>query len=148
MIKNEMLKIMDMSNKHELTKEKKNSLEILNLLNPNEVLNEIPDEWTLEEEIVFKFLRNSLMQYTNVNNEFTREEGLLRADLNYKQLELFRVKNRHVNIDIGTVCNGCKKKIGTTIFVVYPNNAVYHTNCAPNPYIEPRKGTDFTNFKY
>jgi hypothetical protein len=143
-----MLKLMDMSNKHELIKEKKNSLEILNLLNPNEVLNEIPEDWTLNNDIVYEFLRNSLMQYTNVNNEFKREEGLLNVDLNYKQLELFKVKNRHVNVDIGTICNGCKKKIGTTIFVVYPNNAIYHTNCAPNPHIEPKKGTDFTNFRY
>ena len=147
-IKNEMLKIMDMSNKHELTKEKKNSLEILNILNPNEILNEIPEDWTLNDDIVYEFLRNSLMQYTNVNNEFKREEGLLKVDLNYKQLELYKVKNRHVNVDIGTICNACKKKIGTTIFVVYPNNAIYHTNCAPNPHIEPMKGTDFTNFRY
>ena len=147
-IQKEMLKLMDMSNKHELIKEKKNSLEILNLLNPNEVLNEIPEDWTLNNDIVYEFLRNSLMQYTNVNNEFKREEGLLNVDLNYKQLELFKVKNRHVNVDIGTICNGCKKKIGTTIFVVYPNNAIYHTNCAPNPHIEPKKGTDFTNFRY
>ena len=51
------------------------------------------------------------MQYTNVNNEFKREEGLLKVDLNYKQLELYKVKNRHVNVDIGTICNACKKKL-------------------------------------
>ena len=53
-----------------------------------------------------------------------------------------------MTIDSDKSCDLCKKKIGSTIFVVYPNMKVYHSKCAPNPNIDPVTGVDFSKKKY
>lgn len=42
----------------------------------------------------------------------------------------------------------CAKKIGNTIFVVYPNLRVYHSKCAANHSIDPMTGVDFSKKRY
>ena len=47
-------------------------------------------------------------------------------------------------MDTNTVCKLCHKKIGSTVFVVYPDKGVYHSKCALNNNIDPKSGIDFS----
>ena len=62
----------------------------------------------------------------------------------YKAKEEYDLKQKYVTIDSDRSCDLCKKKIGSTIFVVYPNLKVYHSKCAPNIHIDPSTGSDLT----
>ena len=66
----------------------------------------------------------------------------------YKEIESYEFKKKNVITDSDKSCDLCKKKIGSTIFVVYPNLKVYHSKCAPNPNIDPVTGVDFSKKKY
>ena len=64
--------------------------------------------------------------------------------LAYKAKEEYDLKQRYVKIDSDRTCDLCRKKIGSTIFAVYPNLKVYHSKCAPNSHIEPSTGVDLS----
>ena len=161
MFKREMLKILELFTSGKLLdeemKKNKNKLELLNLLNPKDILKLIPDDWKLNEPLdannkdktLFNLLRYYLKEYAIINNNYKRLENLCKMDLIYKQLKLHELKDKHVLLDINTSCYLCHKKIqNNTVFLVYPNGHIYHSRCSPDLHIEIKTGRNFENFDY
>ncbi len=159
--KSEMLKILELFIKGELLDEEmkktKNKLELLNILNPKEILGMIPDDWKLNEPLdqnnkdktLFNLLRFYLKEYAVINNNYKRMENLAKMDLMYKQMKLSELKDKHVFLDINSSCYLCNKKIqNNTVFLVYPNGHIYHSGCSPDLHIEIKTGRNFENFDY
>ena len=159
--KKEMLKILELFISGELLdeemKKNKNKLELLNLLNPKDILQLIPNDWKLNEPLeennkdktLFNVLRFYLKEYAIINNNYKRLENLSKMDLIYKQLKLYELRDKHVLLDINTSCYLCNKKIqNNTVFLVYPNGHIYHSRCSPDLHIEIKTGRNFENFDY
>jgi len=159
--KAEMLKILELFIKGELideeTKKNKNKLELLNILNPKDILSMIPDDWKLNEPLdqndksktLYNLLRFYLKEYAVINNNYKRMENLAKMDLMYKQMKLYELRDKHVLLDINTSCYLCNKKIqNNTVFLVYPNGHIYHSGCSPDLHIEIKTGRNFENFDY
>ena len=159
--KAEMLKLLELFVKEELldeeTKKNKNKLELLNVLNPKDILSMIPDDWKLNEPLeqndksktLFNLLRFYSKEYAVINNNYKRMENLAKMDLMYKQMKLCELKDKHVLLDINTSCYLCNKKIqNNTVFIVYPNGHIYHSGCSPDLHIEIKTGRNFENFDY
>ena len=159
--KKEMLKILELFIKNELldeeTKKSKNKLELLNILNPKDILNLIPEDWKLNEPLdpndksktLFNLLRFYLKEYAVINNNYKRLENLAKMDLMYKKMKLHDLRDKHVLLDVNTSCNLCNKKIqNNTVFLVYPNGNIYHSGCSPDLHIEIKTGRNFENFDY
>ncbi len=87
-------------------------------------------------------------EYTVSGNEYKITKNLSEIGLIYKEKESYEFKKKNVTIDSDKACDLCKKKIGSTIFVVYPNLKVYHSKCASSPNIDPLTGVDFSKKKY
>ena len=161
MFKKEMLKILELFINGELldedVKNTKNKLELLNILNPKDILQLIPNDWKLNEPLdeknkdktLFNLLRYYLKEYAIINNNYKRLENLAKMDLTYKQLKLYELRDKHVLLDINTSCYLCNKKIqNNTVFLVYPNGHIYHSRCSPDLHIEIKTGRNFENFDY
>ena len=161
MFKKEMLKILELFINGELldeeVKNNKNKLELLNLMNPKDILQLIPNDWKLNEPLdekdkdktLFHLLRYYLKEYAIINNNYKRLENLAKMDLIYKQLKLYELRDKHVLLDINTSCYLCNKKIqNNTVFLVYPNGHIYHSRCSPDLHIEIKTGRNFENFDY
>jgi hypothetical protein len=159
--KKEMLKILELFINGQLLDEEikkdKNKLELLNLLNPKDILELIPNDWKLNEPLdennkdktLFNLLRFYLKEYAIINNNYKRLENLAQMDLIYKQLKLYDLRDKHVLLDTNTSCYLCNKKIqNNTVFLVYPNGHIYHSRCSPDLHIEIKTGRNFENFDY
>ena len=159
--KKEMLKMLELFINGELldedVKNNKNKLELLNLMNPKDILQLIPNDWKLSEPLdekskdktLFHLLRYYLKEYAIINNNYKRLENLAKMDLTYKQLKLYELRDKHVLLDINTSCYLCNKKIqNNTVFLVYPNGHIYHSRCSPDLYLEIKTGKNFKNFDY
>ena len=96
----------------------------------------------------FNYLVDVIKEYTISGNKYKITKSLSEIGLIYKEKEAYEYKKKNVTIDNDKLCDLCKKKIGSTIFVIYPNMKVYHSKCAPNPNIDPMTGVDFTKIKY
>ena len=159
--KQEMLKLLELFIKGELldeeTKKNKNKLELLNILNPKDILGMIPDDWKLNEPLdkndksktLYNLLRFYLKEYAVINKNYKRLENLAKMDLMYKEMKLYELRDKHVLLDINTSCHLCNKKIqNNTVFLVYPNGHIYHSGCSPDLHIEIKTGRNFENFDY
>ena len=159
--KTEMLKLLELFIDGNLLdpEEKKNlnKLELLNILNPKDIMPLIPNEWKLNEllgekskdKTLFSLLRFYLKEYAVINNNYKRLENLAKMDLTYKQMKLYELKDKHVSLDVNSNCYLCGKKILTnTMFLVYPNGHIYHNKCATDLHSEPKTGRNFKNFDY
>ena len=122
-------------------------LEKFEILDPFLVLNEIPQNWNINDKIIYEYLNLVLIEYTHINNKYKILKNSCDMDLAYKKKELAECRNKNVVIDNDTFCELCRKKIGTTIFVVYPNMKIYHSKCAPNPSVCPITKEDFSKKK-
>ena len=92
----------------------------------------------------FNYLNKVVTDFTIKGNKFKITKNLSEIGLAYKTKEDYDLKKNYVTIDSDSACELCKKKIGSTTFVVYPNMRVYHSKCAPNINIEPLTGIDFS----
>ena len=162
--KKEMLKIIDLFIIGELLDKEeaknKNKLELLNILNPKEILALIPSDWKLNEPLdednkdknnrtIFNLMHFYLKEYTIINNNYKRMENLAKMDLIYKQKQLFELRDKHVSLDVNTCCFLCGKKIvNNTQLMIYPNGHIYHDKCSPDVNIETKTGKNFKNFDY
>ena len=133
--------------------------EMLNLLekhgkideiNPIKALELANEHWNVcdKNNEFFNYLINLIKEYTYNGNKYKMAKQFSEIGLVYKEKEAYEFKKKNVTIDSDKCCDLCKKKIGTTIFVVYPNMKVYHSKCAPNLNIDPVTGVDFTKKKY
>ena len=117
-------------------------------LDPLFVLNYANEHINLcENNDFFNYLTNVIKEYTEEGNKYKITKNLTEMGLVYKEKEALDFKKRYVTIDSEKICDLCKKKIGNTIFVVYPNLRVYHSKCAVNYNIDPMTGVDFSKKK-
>ena len=118
-------------------------------IDPIFALNFANDYWNVcESKEFFNYLMNTVRDYTVEGNKYKIAKNLSEIGLVYKDKEAYEFKKKYVTIDSEKICDLCKKKIGNTIFVVYPNLRVYHSKCATNPNIDPKTGVDFSKKKY
>ena len=161
LFKKEMLKLIDLFINGELLDaedvKNKNKLELLNILNPKEILGLIPNDWKLNESLdgkennktIFNLMHFYLREYAIINNNYKRLENLAKMDLTYKQKKLYELRDKHVSLDINSCCYLCGKKItNNTQFLVYPNGHIYHIRCSPDLHLEAKTGKNFKNFDY
>ena len=163
--KKEMLKIIDLFISGELLDKEeaknKNKLELLNILNPKEILSLIPSDWKLNEPLddnqkdeknnktIFDLMHFYLKEYTIINNNYKRMENLAKMDLIYKQKQLYELRDKHISLDVNSSCYLCGKKItNNTQLMIYPNGHIYHAKCSPDINIEIKTGKNFKNFDY
>ena len=163
--KKEMLKIIDLFINGELLDEEeaknKNKLELLNILNPKEIISLIPTDWKLNEPLdetqkdkgnnrtIFNLMHFYLKEYTIINNNYKRLESLAKMDLTYKQKQLFELRDKHIALDVSSCCYLCGKKIvNNTPLMIYPNGHIYHAKCSPDMHLEIKTGKNFKNFDY
>ena len=161
LFKKEMLKLIDLFINGELLdpeiRKNKNKLELLNILNPKEILTLIPNDWKLNESLdgkdnnktIYNLMHFYLKEYAIINNNYKRLENLAKMDLTYKQKKLYELRDKHVSLDINSSCFLCGKKItNNTQFLVYPNGHIYHSRCSPDLHLEIKTGKNFQNFDY
>ena len=118
-------------------------------MNPINALEFANDHWNVcENNDFFNYLMNVVKEYTVSGNKYKITKNLSEIGLVYKEKEAYEYKKKYVTIDSDKACDLCKKKIGSTIFVIYPNLRVYHSKCAPNINIDPMTGIDFSKKKY
>ena len=118
-------------------------------IDPIFALNFANDYWNIcESKDFFNYLLNIVRDYTVEGNKYKIGKNLSEMGLVYKEKEAYEFKKKYVTIDTEKTCDLCKKKIGNTIFVVYPNLRVYHSKCATNHNIDPMTGVDFSKKKY
>ena len=118
-------------------------------IDPLFALNFANEHWNIcESNEFFSYLMNIVREYTIEGNKYKIGKNLSEIGLVYKEKEAYDFKKKYVTIDSEKTCDFCKKKIGNTIFVVYPNLRVYHSKCAVNHSIDPMTGVDFSKKKY
>jgi excinuclease UvrABC ATPase subunit len=118
-------------------------------LDPIKALEFANDHWNVcADNEFFDYLMDVVKEYTVSGNEYKITKNLSEIGLIYKEKEAYDYKKKNVTIDSDKACDLCKKKIGPTLFVVYPNLKVYHAKCAPNANIDPMTGVDFSKKKY
>ena len=116
------------------------------MLDPFRVIGEIPNEWKLSEEIIFNYFNLIMKEYSHMNHKYTIMKNCCEIDLLYKQIDLADQRANYVLITDETECGLCSKKIGNTLFTVYPNKKIYHSKCVSNasPNVDPISKIDFT----
>jgi hypothetical protein len=118
-------------------------------LDPFIVLNELPEDWFINDPSLFDYLTKLIKDYTHSSNKFKVARGLCDMALLYKEKDLLEAKDKSITIGSdSTVCELCKKRIGSTIFCVYPNMKIYHQRCAQNPSYCPVTRTDFSKKQF
>jgi hypothetical protein len=129
---------------------KKEILDILKKYNdfaymdPFVVLDEIPVDWFINDEALYRYFTQILKDMTHFSNKYKISRNLSETALIYKEKDLIEAKDRSITISGETYCELCRKKIGTGMFCVYPNMKIYHPKCAQNPNICPVTRIDFT----
>ena len=100
-----------------------------------------------ENNDFFTYLTNVVRELTEEGNKYKITKNFSEIGAVYKEKETLDYKKKHVVIDSDKICDLCKKKIGNTLFVIYPNLRVYHSKCASNLSIDPMTGVDFSKKK-
>jgi hypothetical protein len=100
-----------------------------------------------ENNDFFTYLSNVVRELTEEGNKYKLTKNFSEIGAVYKEKETLDYKKKHVVIDQDKICDLCKKKIGNTLFVIYPNLKVYHSKCASNLSIDPMTGVDFSKKK-
>lgn len=118
-----------------------------NKLNIFLILEHIPGNWMLSEPSLYDFLVKIIKNNNHMSNKYKIARSLAEMNLLYKEKEVIEAKNKSIKIGNDTNCELCKKRIGSTIFVIYPNMKIYHTKCATNLNVCPNTRFDFSKNK-
>ena len=116
-------------------------------LDPIYTLENLPPNINACDGILHEYINKVIKEYTSLNNKYTLTKSLSDMALIYKEKEVLDAKEKYVSIESDTICELCKKKIGNTIFYVYPNMMIFHSKCAQNISICPTTGVDFNKKK-
>jgi hypothetical protein len=100
-----------------------------------------------ENNDFFNYLTNVITEFTEERNKYKITKNLSEVSAFYKEKEAMDYKNKYVLVDSNKICDVCKKKIGNTLFVIYPNLKIYHSRCVKNINIDPITGVDFSKKK-
>jgi len=113
-------------------------------LDPFLVLQQLSGDWNISDNSLYEYLTNIMKAYSHKSNKYKISKSMGEMAQLYKERDLGLVRNKAINIGLDTNCELCKKKIGSTIFCVYPNMKVYHHRCATNLNVCPVTRTDFS----
>ena len=117
-------------------------------LDPIFCLNYINEHINIcENDDFFNYLSNVISEYTEERNKYKITKNLSQMSSIYKEKEASDYKKKYVVIDSEKTCSLCKKKIGNTMFVIYPNLKIYHSRCVQNLNVDPITGVDFSKKK-
>ena len=100
-----------------------------------------------ESNDFFNYLSNVITEYTEERNKYKLTKNLSEISAIFKEKEAMDFKKKSVLIDSNKICGLCNKKIGNTLFVVYPNLKIYHSRCIKNISVDPKTGVDFSKKK-
>lgn len=118
-------------------------------IDPLAALNYANENWNvLENNDFFNYLSNVVRDYILEGKKYKIAKNLSEIGAVYKQKENCELQKKYVTIDSEKTCDLCKKKIGNTLFLVYPNLRVYHAKCAPDQSIDPSTGVDYRKKRY
>jgi hypothetical protein len=113
-------------------------------LDPFVVLNELPVDWIISDQSLYDYLTKIMKTHIHMSNKYKVAKSLSEVALIHKEKEILDIKDKSVTISNETVCDLCRKKIGNSIFCVYPNMKVYHQKCTQNLTICPTTRADFS----
>ena len=114
-------------------------------IDPMNALDDANDHLNIcKSKEFFNYLMNIVKDFTIEGNKYKISKKLGEIGLAYKAKEEYEFKNKYVIIDSDRICERCNKKIGNTMFLVYPNLKVYHSKCAPDIHIDPKTGVNFS----
>ena len=118
-------------------------------IDPLIALNYANENWNvLENNDFFNYLSNVVRDYIIEGKKYKIARNLSEIGAVYKQKDNCELQKKYVAIDSEKTCDLCKKKIGNTLFLVYPNLRVYHAKCAPDQSIDPTTGVDYRKKRY
>ena len=118
-------------------------------IDPLIALNYANENWNvLENNDFFNYLSNVVRDYIIEGKKYKIARNLSEIGAVYKQKDNCELQKKYVTIDSEKTCDLCKKKIGNTLFLVYPNLRVYHAKCAPDQSIDPTTGVDYRKKRY
>jgi hypothetical protein len=118
-------------------------------IDPLIALNYANENWNvLENNDFFNYLSNVVRDYIIEGKKYKIAKNISGIGAVYKQKENYELQKKYVTIDQEKTCDLCKKKIGNTLFLVYPNLRVYHAKCAPDQSIDPTTGVDYRKKRY
>lgn len=113
-------------------------------LDPFVVLNELPADWIISDQSLYDYLTKIMKNHIHMSNKYKVAKSLSEVALIHKEKEILDLKDKSVTIQNETVCDLCRKKIGNSVFSVYPNMKVYHQKCTQNPNVCPTTRIDFS----
>jgi len=113
-------------------------------LDPFLVLQQLSGDWSISDMSLYEYLTNIMKTYSHKSNKYKISKSMSEMAQLYKERDLGIVRNKAVTIGLDTNCELCKKKIGSTIFCVYPNMKIYHHKCATNLNVCPVTKNDFS----
>ncbi|KAJ5069157.1 cnh domain containing [Anaeramoeba ignava] len=141
----ELLSVYQKEQPNKLQKSLDIVIKYFNRIDSHEALSLLPEDIPIEK--VYDFLHSII-------NKTIEKSRTLRVTKNIQQSENFNlklklnlIKRGRIFIDSNTICPICHKKIGNSVFVVYPNDKVVHKKCAPDLSLCPVTGTQFGTFK-
>ena len=118
-------------------------------IDPLVALNYANEDWNvLENNDFFNYLSNVVKDYIIEGKKYKIAKSISEIGAVYKEKEAYELQKKYVTIDSEKTCDLCKKKIGNTLFLVYPNLRVYHAKCAPDQSIDPTTGVDYRKKRY
>jgi len=79
---------------------------------------------------------------TRRNNQIIK--NLLRSENLTIREQLIRLRSRFTKISEDRMCPVCNKRLGSSVFALYPNGVVVHFICCKNKTIDPITGQKIT----
>ncbi|KAI8584642.1 hypothetical protein K450DRAFT_217259 [Umbelopsis ramanniana AG] len=96
-------------------------------INVSEVLSTLPSETHLKG--LYPFFEKSIRESNRVHYENMIVKNLLKAEQLQVQEKMTFYRSRSIRISEDRMCPQCNKRIGNSVFAVFPNGAVVHYFC-------------------
>jgi hypothetical protein len=116
-------------------------------LDGSEVLEIIPEDWTLTGETestdLYSYLYASVSASIHELRIAKIKKNLSKMDHESVEIEWSEKRKASVRITNERVCAACKKKISDRVILVYPNGSVVHYTCMTSLSICPATNTNF-----
>jgi hypothetical protein len=111
-------------------------------LDPAKALDVLPANTSLRS--LQPFFESAFRTNSETSKSLQISKALIKADHVQVLHDYHTRRNRSVQITSGRKCRVSGKKIGTSAFVVYPNNTVVLLGEKPLPNVDPVTGRDFS----
>lgn len=96
------------------------------------ILNHIPGDWLLSDQLLFEFMNRIAKSTISKSNRYKVARSLAETSQLNKEKEILELQSKN-NITVGsdTACSICSKRINSTIFSVSSAMELYHIKCTP-----------------